>query len=375
MTDNQLGTNAVPDERTKVHIAAEDLAFRDMPKSRSIFGVSLWDRKPGDPGMGRSVRRKRAVSATVEAAPDVGVSARRTAMGDPGVLKISVWTGGAECAAPAPAAAPFQLTANESERFLRIISQTLRIKRHYELFQLLQGEVQHFISHQIMISAWGDFGGSSLKLDVVSAIPGVRTGRLNGCDIASLLKELHVRWLAHGRQPMLFNNSLNERLTCSPCNCALHQALQGMESVLVHGVHDVRDGFDSLYLALNPGAIVRSGSIERFRFLVDPIVAQIDAAFRRVAALERPGDAAHGHASSRSDGLSEREEEVLEWLSEGRSNADISEILSISAFTVKNHVQRIMKKLGAANRTEAVAKYWKYRQESAQTRGASEANT
>lgn len=268
-------------------------------------------------------------------------------------------------AVSATAADPFQLTANESERFLRIISQTLRIKRHYELFQLLQGEVQYFIPHQILISAWGDFGGSSLKLDVISAIPGVRTGRLNGCDIASLLKELYVRWLAHGRQPVLLNNFLNERLTCSPCNCALHQALQGMESVLVHGVHDVRDGFDSLYLALNPGSIVNGSNVERFRFLVDPIIAQIDAAFRRVAGLKRPGDAAHRQASSRSDGLSGREEEVLKWVSEGRTNAAISEILSISAFTVKNHLQRIMKKLGAANRTEAVAKY---RQEGAQAR-------
>ena len=286
------------------------------------------------------------------------------AMRDSDVLKILEWTGGAERAAPAPAD-PFQLTASESERFLRIVSQTLRIKRHYELFQLLQGEVQHFIPHQILISAWGDFGGSSLKLDVISEIPGVRTGQLRRCNIASLLKELYVRWLAQGRHPMLLNESLNEHPTCSPCNCALHQSLHEMGSVLVHGVHGVRDGFDSLYVALNPGSMARSNSVEHFRFLVDPIIAQIDAAFRRVAGLKHSGNATGRQASSRPDDLSAREEEVLKWVSEGRTNAEISGILSISVFTVKNHVQRIIKKLGAANRTEAVVKY---RQKGAQAR-------
>ena len=47
----------------------------------------------------------------------------------------------------------------------------------------------------------------------------------------------------------------------------------------------------------------------------------------------------------------------LNWVSEGRTNSEIAEILTISSFTVKNHVQRILKKLDAANRAEAVAKY------------------
>ena len=49
--------------------------------------------------------------------------------------------------------------------------------------------------------------------------------------------------------------------------------------------------------------------------------------------------------------------ELMAWLAEGRTNLEIAEILDISPYTVKNHVQRIIRKLGAANRTEAVAKY------------------
>lgn len=53
--------------------------------------------------------------------------------------------------------------------------------------------------------------------------------------------------------------------------------------------------------------------------------------------------------------LSNREEEILNWLANGKSSWDISVILSISERTVKFHIDNIMKKLNAVNRTHAVA--------------------
>ena len=54
--------------------------------------------------------------------------------------------------------------------------------------------------------------------------------------------------------------------------------------------------------------------------------------------------------------LSARETEVLRWIALGKTNTEIGSILNISAFTVKNHVQRILKKLDVSNRTQAVGK-------------------
>lgn len=54
-------------------------------------------------------------------------------------------------------------------------------------------------------------------------------------------------------------------------------------------------------------------------------------------------------------GLTPRETEVLQLVSQGRSNREISASLHISENTVKNHMRRLMEKLGAASRTEAVA--------------------
>jgi LuxR family maltose regulon positive regulatory protein len=54
--------------------------------------------------------------------------------------------------------------------------------------------------------------------------------------------------------------------------------------------------------------------------------------------------------------LTERELQVLGLLAAGRSNQRIAGDLVVSLYTVKKHVSHVLDKLGAANRTEAVAR-------------------
>jgi DNA-binding NarL/FixJ family response regulator len=55
------------------------------------------------------------------------------------------------------------------------------------------------------------------------------------------------------------------------------------------------------------------------------------------------------------DNLTEREIEVLTHLCKGNRNRDIGELLCISEATVKVHMSRILQKLGAKDRTSAIA--------------------
>jgi two-component system, NarL family, response regulator DegU len=55
-------------------------------------------------------------------------------------------------------------------------------------------------------------------------------------------------------------------------------------------------------------------------------------------------------------GLSNREMEVLQLLSEGKTNKEIAKALWISEQTVKTHVAHIFDKLGTSDRTETVAR-------------------
>jgi DNA-binding NarL/FixJ family response regulator len=55
------------------------------------------------------------------------------------------------------------------------------------------------------------------------------------------------------------------------------------------------------------------------------------------------------------ESLTAREIEVLRWVGSGNRNRDIAEILCISEETVKVHIKHIMDKLGAKDRTQAIA--------------------
>ncbi len=256
-----------------------------------------------------------------------------------------------------PAVVAGSAVIKDGDRFLRIVEKSSRITRHRALYELLQSEdIQCFIPHQIFISAWGNFDGLDLQRDVISALPGLRTSLLKHCTMDGMLRGFYKRWLVQGRQPVLLKSSRHAQLEYSGCECALHKFLQGRWSMLVHGVTNARDGEVSLYMALHTDPIVK-GNIEQFCLLVDPLVIQIDVAFRRVAALKSMNLPSHDDASPGLLKLSSREAEILAVVAEGKSNSETSQILGISAFTVKSHMQRIMRKLRARNRTEAVAKF------------------
>lgn len=65
--------------------------------------------------------------------------------------------------------------------------------------------------------------------------------------------------------------------------------------------------------------------------------------------------AAHLAEHYGDEGLTDREIEVLRYVAEGNRNRDIAEKLFISEETVKVHIKHVMEKLGASDRTQAVA--------------------
>jgi DNA-binding NarL/FixJ family response regulator len=95
------------------------------------------------------------------------------------------------------------------------------------------------------------------------------------------------------------------------------------------------------------GEELRQARTDGARMTLDEAIA----AARAVAAMEsaatrvRPSD----------HGLSPRELEVLQLLSDGASNQEIADKLFISRLTVKNHVTGILTKLNVSSRTAAVS--------------------
>jgi LuxR family transcriptional regulator, quorum-sensing system regulator BjaR1 len=60
-------------------------------------------------------------------------------------------------------------------------------------------------------------------------------------------------------------------------------------------------------------------------------------------------------ARGKRHALTTRELEVLSWVAQGKSAWEVGEILHIAKRTVDEHVQTAVRKMGAVNRTHAVA--------------------
>lgn len=61
-------------------------------------------------------------------------------------------------------------------------------------------------------------------------------------------------------------------------------------------------------------------------------------------------------ANKKGMGLTQRELEILKWISHGKTAGEIALIVSVSEHTVNSHTATILKKLDVVNRTQMVAK-------------------
>ena len=80
-------------------------------------------------------------------------------------------------------------------------------------------------------------------------------------------------------------------------------------------------------------------------------ILPVDDALPRAVALLRAGE----FWSGAHLGLTHRESEVLELLVSGHSNKGVASKLVISEDTVKTHVRSVYRKLGASDRSGAIA--------------------
>jgi transcriptional regulator EpsA len=268
---------------------------------------------------------------------------------------------------------------DDHSRLMKTVWQSLHIKRHFQFFQWLQGDFQHFVPHEIFIAAWGNFSEGLVQFDVVSSLPAIRTSRVDERDLTPFVVGLFNQWIALDAKP--FDCNFEDGVTIGPTDSTAPEleAIRKMKSALVHGIRDERRRHDCLYIFLHTNPEATHRSFETFRIalpFIDTALRQVEhlPSQRMTALVAEPSAATVEATAAAGNGdstetdsritvpndslqfLSAREQEIMEWVQRGKTNYEIGIILDISTFTVKNHLQRIFRKLDVTNRAQAVGK-------------------
>jgi transcriptional regulator EpsA len=253
------------------------------------------------------------------------------------------------------------LSPEEIHHFHGVVTHAVAVRSHFDMLVWLQGDIQRYLPHDIMIAAWGNFNNcETVRHDIISPLTGVRSHHHNPETITPLLLQLFSRWTEFGNVPFAINAGTDGfQLVGTGLECALHDALKRMRCAIVHGINDERGSHDCLYVAFS----TKESYSETERVSMSMVLPYMDSALRQVPHLPHQS---HERRSTpflpaapliEAHDLSGRESEVLCWVALGKTNPEIGSILTISEFTVKNHMQSVFKKLDVSNRAQAVGKF------------------
>ena len=241
-----------------------------------------------------------------------------------------------------------RLNDSEREALLVNIDMSLRVHTRAQLFSWAQGAMQSLIPHEVLVCGLQEGRQSSMRVDCFSTAPVdcARFGEVFQQDV-SLVPHLLKLWEDNRCQAVTCDT---DRGPFAAGTLARELARLGVSPVLAHGTHDATGNMTSFFVfASRPGALS-----QKQQYLADLVIPYLHAAWVR-SHVTWPLDRA-GVKPAKTGLLTPREQQILQWIYHGKSNIEIGMILDISPLTVKNHVQKTLRKLNVLNRTQAVGR-------------------
>jgi transcriptional regulator EpsA len=267
--------------------------------------------------------------------------------GSPDSASATMLPGSAEAKAPETSAA--QTDFLQIESIVLNLDAALRVHARAHFFSWTQGLLQSLIRHELLICTLCLGKPPAFRADGFSMTTPEPTlfsdMFLRDTAVAPTLLKA---WEERRYQPVVVEVSSASPIGSGGFVRELEKL--GATQLLVHGIHDAEGRALSLFtFACRPGSVT-----PRQTYLAQLLAPSLHAAWVRTQLAKRSetsGDKAAGGSV-----LTVRELDILKWIYLGKSNFEIGAILKISPLTVKNHVQKILRKLNVVNRTQAIGK-------------------
>jgi transcriptional regulator EpsA len=242
------------------------------------------------------------------------------------------------------------LTEREMEYLFRIIDSSTSITQRHQFFLWAQGDVQSLLPHGMLVCVLDDGSGESISIEKFSRTQLCEEKFSDLCrPEGGIIFRLMAAWAAAKNQPLLLCPSRPHAIVYR--HFANDLKCDALDRVAAHGMYDA-NGRTSSFFVFTQFSVP---STERHAYFLELLMPHIHMALVRMLFHER----------HRKDGavvgknrklITERETEILRHVQSGRNNQEIGQLLNISPLTVKNHIQKILRKLHVNNRAHAVAK-------------------
>lgn len=229
--------------------------------------------------------------------------------------------------------------------YFDVIGTSLTIETPEQFCAWAQSDLQHIFPHGMLICGIGlieNQGATIQHLLTCNFSPEyIKTlQKAGGMSASPVFRE----WLKT-RRPVLFELAAQHIQTAWLDNFKHHD----LQNMAAHGQCDL-SGNTTSYFSFSriPGKLTQR-HVQLLEMLLPHLHVALVRAFKGAKQLTQKPVATEST-------LTAREQEILQWLSSGRTNQEIALQLNISENTVKNHVQRVLAKLNVKTRAQAMAK-------------------
>ena len=245
-----------------------------------------------------------------------------------------------------------------ADAVVRAMEKATEVRRRYQFFVWSQSYLQPLVPHQLAVCGAYQRTRKDIVFEAFNCIP-VPSALLSTVTDggSALMQQLMATWIERRGRSLLLDLHALTGVAAGTERDRLIES--GFDELLVHGVSRPQrpTELETLFIF---GSVKRK-CVDQHQMYLELLLPHMHSTWLRVLATERDMSGPQAVAvAPRSDKtrsiITDRESQILFWVREGKSNQQIGDQLCISVLTVKNHVQKILRKLGAANRAQAVAK-------------------
>jgi transcriptional regulator EpsA len=242
-----------------------------------------------------------------------------------------------------------RLNDADREQFAEAAESSFGVVSRPQLFRWTQSAVHALVPHEILICGVEDGSSRGMAIHHFSASRYFGNEQFEAVThpLTGLMARMTV--VAGGARNSIVFSPVSSPTASDDELFALVRSseMKNLAALLVCGTRGPVEAFYSFSRIAVP-------LDERVAYILELLIPYLHLAFLRVLATERD---LHTSTSQRSGRLlTPRQEQILNLVKTGKTNAEIAAVLDCSPWTIKNHIQAILRKLDSNTRSHAIAR-------------------